>query len=73
MRRVWLITGVIAAAAIGFDLLFPDFDHPESWWHITPGFDLVFGLVGCAATIWISKWFGTFVSKPENYYEQDSE
>lgn len=73
MKRVWLITGAAVAAAVGFDLVFPYYSHPESWWHTTPGFDLVFGLVGCAGIVLFSKWLGTLVSRPEDYYERDPE
>lgn len=73
MKRVWLITGVCAAAAVGFDLVFPYYSHPESWWHTTPGFDLAYGFLGCAAIVLFSKKLGTFVSRPEDYYERGQE
>jgi hypothetical protein len=73
VKRVWLITvGCVAAAAL-FDLALPYYSHPESWWHTTPGFDLVYGLVGCAAIISFSKWLGSLISRPEDYYERDPE
>ena len=73
MKRVWLIIGVSVVAALGLELIFPYYSHPESWWHTTPGFDLVFGLVGCAALVLFSKWLGTLVSRPEDSYARDPE
>ncbi len=73
MKRVAQITGAAIVAAVGFDVVFPYYSHPESWWHTTPGFDLVYGLVGCAAIVLFSKWLGTHVSRPEDYYDRDRE
>jgi hypothetical protein len=73
VKRVWTVAGVCALTAVAFDVLFPYYSHPESWWHTTPGFDLVFGFAGCAAIVLFSKSLGKFVSKPEDYYERDAE
>lgn len=71
MTRTWIATGVVLAFAAAFDIAFPYADHPESWWHTTPAFDLLYGFVGCIATVYFSKWLGRWVSRPEDYYQRD--
>jgi hypothetical protein len=47
---------VIAAVTVSLDLL--AHPHGETWWHHAPGFDLVFGFVGCAVIVLVSKALG---------------
>jgi hypothetical protein len=38
-------------------------------WHAMPLFDLIFGFIGCAVIIWVSKWLGhTWLQRKETYY-----
>ncbi|HIE94292.1 MAG TPA: hypothetical protein EYQ83_16060 [Acidobacteria bacterium] len=59
---------VIAAATVSLDLL--AHPHGEMWWHHAPGFDLVFGFVGCAVIVVVSKAFGKAgLQRPERFYD----
>lgn len=43
----------------------------DYWFTGIPGFFVLFGFVGCAAIIYLSKWFGRFfVQRDEDYYDQ---
>jgi hypothetical protein len=38
-------------------------------WHAMPLFDLIFGFIGCAVIIGVSKWLGhTWLQRDETYY-----
>lgn len=69
--RIWTVIGITVATSAAFDILFSHADHPESWWHTAPAFDVVYGFAGCVALVFFSKWLGGSVSRPESYYEQD--
>ena len=44
--------------------------HPHFVWERIPGFDAVFGFVGCLIIIIASKWIGhTWLQKNEDYYD----
>jgi len=47
---------VLAAAAVALDLV--AHPHGDTWWHHTPGFDLIFGFAGCAVIVIVSKALG---------------
>ena len=41
------------------------------WWHILPGFDLAFGLIGCVALVLVAKAIGqAWLQRPENDNDQ---
>ena len=41
------------------------------WWHILPGFDLAFGLIGCVALVLVAKTIGqAWLQRPENDNDQ---
>lgn len=72
MRRVWIATAVFAIASAALDIAIRDYAHPEFWWHTVPGFDLVYGFIGCGAIVFFSKWLGhKFLMRSEDYYERD--
>ena len=55
---------VLAAATVALDLL--AHPHGDTWWHHTPGFDLVFGFVGCVVIVVVSKALGkAALQRPE--------
>lgn len=66
---------VIFFAALGLSILL-DFvlwapDHPVSWWHRTPGFDAVFGLISCLLIIKFSKYLSKhWLQRREDYYDK---
>jgi hypothetical protein len=55
---------VLAAATVALDLL--AHPHGDTWWHHTPGFDLLFGFAGCAVIVVVSKALGkAALQRPE--------
>ena len=36
------------------------------WWHVLPGFDLAFGIIGCVVLVLVAKAIGqTWLQRPE--------
>ena len=72
MKRAWTVTAILVAVSVVVDIATLPFAHPEFWWHTVPGFDLLFGFLGCGAIVYGSKWLGhKFVMRDEDYYERD--
>ena len=74
---MWKRAENIFYVAIGLSL-FGDFlvgyfkaqDHPEFWYHYFPGFDFVFGLVGCLLIIKGSKSLAKYwLERGVDYYD----
>ncbi|HXE81526.1 MAG TPA: hypothetical protein VNK41_12290 [Vicinamibacterales bacterium] len=69
-RAGWIAGALVVAATLALEVAFHDAGHSFYWWHAVPGFDFVYGLVGCAAIVVISKWIGAAgVQRPESYYD----
>ena len=72
MKRTWMLTAVLAVVSAVVDTALRHFAHPVFWWHAIPAFDLVYGFVGCAAIVLLSKWLGhRFLMRDESYYERE--
>ena len=68
----WALTAAGAVALSALDLL--AHPHGETWWHSIPGFDLVYGVVGCVAIVVASKALGKmWLQRPERFYEDTEE
>ena len=68
----WVLTAAAAGALSALDWL--AHPHGETWWHHMPGFDLVYGVVGCVVIVIASKALGTmWVQRPERFYEDPEE
>ena len=66
--RVRVLIGSTVAATAALDFL--GHPHGETWWHHMPGFDLVYGAVGCMAIVIVSKALGkVWLQRRERYYE----
>ena len=64
----WVLLAAVAAAVSALDLL--AHPHGETWWHLVPGFDLVYGVVGCVVIVVGSKALGKiWVQRPERFYK----
>ncbi len=60
----------IALAAVVLLDVFPERDHPVFWWHDTPAFDAVFGIVACLLIIKGSKLLAKiWLKRGEEYYD----
>ena len=71
VRRGALIA-MAAAATVALDLL--AHPHGATWWHLLPGFDLVYGFLGCAAIVIGSKALGkAWLQRSERFYEDTEE
>lgn len=65
----WIILGVLAVISLiaEFTMLA---DYDSHWWNQIPGFYILWGIIGCAAVIFISKWVGKFfILSDEDYYD----
>ena len=69
MRRGRLWSAVAGLALVGLELTPLHEPHAHEWWHHLPGFDLVYGVVGCVLIIVISKKLGSaWLQRPESFY-----
>lgn len=70
MTRWWAWAAVSAAASIAAEIFTHDAGHAAFPWHAVPGFDLVYGFVGCIAIIVLSKALGkAWLQRDEDYWE----
>jgi hypothetical protein len=66
--RVRVLIGSIVTATAALDFL--GHPHGQTWWHHVPGFDLVYGAVGCMAIVIVSKALGkVWLQRRERHYE----
>ena len=71
LRMVVKICLVLLACLVLADALLVDKEHAHTWAEHLPGFWTVFGFVGCALLIILSKWFGhTGIMTREDYYDE---
>ncbi len=66
-RLRWLVIAALVAASLVAEQL----AHPEheGWWTGIPGFFVLYGFLGCAAIVFLSKWYGKlWVQRGEDYY-----
>jgi hypothetical protein len=71
LKAVVRICLALLACLVLLDALLVDKEHAHTWVEHLPGFWTVFGLVGCALLIVLSKWFGhTGIMTREDYYDE---
>ena len=76
MTRIlfWLAGLVALVVSAILEIVFHDPSHDELVWHGYPVFDFLFGVIGCALIVILSKWLGhRFLQRDESYYERDHE
>jgi len=62
----WIAAAVVAAGTVIAELVAGPYGYFH--WHFIPAFDLVFGLLGCAAIVLGSKALGkVLIQRPEGY------
>ena len=67
-----VLVGAAAVGTVALDLL--AHPHGETWWHHLAGFDLVYGFLGCAAIVSVSKALGKAgLQRRERFYEGTKE
>lgn len=62
-RRALLVTSGLLLGSVVLDIV-TDAKH-------VPGYSAAIGLVGCITIVVVSKWFGRFLSRPEDLYPED--
>ena len=72
-KQVYIIAIAVLAIAFVVELMFPN-HHPYYWWHALPGFDLIFGFLGCSLLILVAKVIlAPIIQKREDYYDDGGE
>ena len=68
----WLTLGLLATAALVAELVIPHaLSHEVPFWERIPYFFGMFGFLGCAVIILLSKWIGkVLLQREENYYDE---
>ena len=51
MTRGGILCAVVAVLLFVIELLPLHESHGHHWWHMLPGFDLLYGFIGCVAII----------------------
>jgi hypothetical protein len=65
----WALLAGLTALSVAVQVLGPHAAHPH-WWDALPGSYALFGFLGCAAIVYVSKWIGKlFVLRREDYYD----
>ncbi len=68
-KKLYIVIAVVLAAALIVEILFAH-PHYHEWWHTMPGFDILFGVVGCSVLIIVAKKIvGPILQRNENYYD----
>lgn len=45
--------------------------YKSHWWNYIPGFYIIWGFLGCAVIVYVSKWLGKlFIFRNEDYYDR---
>ena len=61
---------IFIAVSVLADFLITGRDHPVFWWHTTPAFDFLLGLVACVLIIKCCKFLAKhWLQRREDYYE----
>jgi hypothetical protein len=72
MRRGRVLAAALAAATVALEIAFRHDAHPILYWHSVPAFDLLYGFLGCALIVVVSKALGrAWLQRPEDHYGED--
>lgn len=72
-KKVYIVAIVTIVLATIVEALFAH-PHHHNLWDVVPGFDILFGLVGCGVLIIVAKKIvGPILERKEDYYESDDE
>ena len=68
-KKIYILAAAAMAVALVAEILFAH-PHYHEWWHTMPGFDILFGLVGCSVLIIVAKKIvGPILQRDEDYYD----
>jgi len=69
VSRLRSVAAALAGASIVLELVLRHSAHPVFPWHAVPGFDLVYGFLGCVLIVVASKALGRVgLQRPDSYY-----
>ena len=69
--RVWSLCFVAALIVVALPYVVPHEAEHHGWWDSIPGWWAIFGFVGCAVIVVVSKWLGyLFLQKGEDFYDE---
>lgn len=68
-KKIYTLAAIALAVALIVEILFAH-PHYHEWWHTMPGFDILFGLVGCSVLIIVAKKIvAPILQRSEDYYD----
>lgn len=66
----WVLSA-LTALSIFLEFVAPHQGGHDYWWTHIPAFFVFYGFIGCAAIVYLSKWYGKIlVQRKEGYYEK---
>ena len=72
MSRAWAVAAaVLLAATLALERFGAHGAHGDAWWHALPGFDFGYGLLGCAAIVYVSKALGRLGLQKREGWDED--
>lgn len=67
-RLLWILLWVVLAASVVADFLGPSKEVHHIWEY--KAFFALFGFLGCAVIVYVSKWLGKYwLQRPTDYYQ----
>ena len=68
-KQILILGGILMAVTFIIEALFVHPEHVEYFWEAVPGYDVIFGFLGCILIILFSKkLISLWVSRDEDYY-----
>ncbi len=68
--KAGIVLSIAIAVSVLADFLIAERDHPVFWWHETPAFDFLLGLVACVLIIKCSKLLAKhWLQRGDDYYD----
>ena len=66
----WIVLGILLIVRLIFEFTYLA-DYDSHWWNHVPAFYALWGGLGCAALIFITKGLGKiFILRDEDYYDR---
>lgn len=68
-KTIYIIIAIVVAISVAVEVMFAH-PHGHSWWHVTPGADILMGFFGGWLLILFAKKFlGPKLQRKEDYYD----
>lgn len=71
-KKLWIFFGIVLVVVVALDFYSPQVtSHLYFWWQKIPGFDAIYGLVGCLVLmLFAKKVLYPLFSRREDYYDR---